>query len=163
MRIKRIAPALLLAVALVFGGGASRCDKARQAIDKIAQAKITRTIVAVSGIAGVVLSVLPDSVRNQPILAKLSIFNSALAAFSRTGEVAAWERVQGAWDEAKTLLSAEKQSRFDGLISAVTKLMNGITLPVGVAGSGGGADTTSNTVVFNLQEEDVKRLEELVR
>lgn len=119
----------------------------------------SRVAQAISHLPAIARVVAPNSPRIACLDSAVTAFNN----FKKNGTVFNWENAMGIWNNcAKPELAKLNDGRLKDIVAQVDKLSTQVTLPVGVAGSGGGADTTSNKVLVRFEEDDVEELEKLI-
>lgn len=119
-----------------------------------------RVAKSVSAIPSVVRVLFPNA--NPTVFTVLDSASKAFKEFTENKTVGNWERAERVWNQAKPLLAGLNNGTINKIVAAVDILIGQVTLPVGVAGSGGGAQTTSNKVIVRFEEDDVEELEKLI-
>lgn len=119
-----------------------------------------RVAKSVSAIPSVVRVLFPNA--SPTVFTVLDAASKAFKEFTENKTVGNWERAENVWNQAKPLLAGLNNGTINKIVAAVDVLIGQVTLPVGVAGSGGGGDTTSNKVLVRFEEDDVEELEKLI-
>lgn len=120
-----------------------------------------RVAKAVGSIPSVVRVLFPNADAN--LLSVLDAAGAAFKEFTENKTATNWQKAEMAWDRAKPLLAQLGNDRIRQIVAVVDLLIRQVTVPVGITGSMGGADTSSNEVKVRFKESDVKRLEALVK
>lgn len=156
--LKRTLLTAVLALTVLVGGFFTAGCPLKLSSDQ--KSKVLRLVSAASKISTAVITAVPAE-RRKPILDKLKIVNDSLDAFAKNGTADLWKGVTAAWDEAKKLLIEEDDWKLGLIVVAVDVLISQVEIPAQPMGVM--SEPSNQKAVINLKDEDIKRLEELVK